>query len=976
MSETTKNTETYSEGLKAKEILVWQPSCEDPKAIRGPIGGFAAVVKTLALGMFMAMGCFGQSLTFTTSDARCTPSGGTINCTLTQYEQGVQDYGINVSATVSGTWTLQTVTSSCSNGQSGYVLDAGQIVTTSLTANGTIYLTPTFMVGGLPQGQYNLYQCAAGTYTYNFDFLNGSTHVLIGMTQIVKLRPAAPIIFDGFGTADYLRVGWSLNPIPNPVGYTYYQNDAACNPACFPFSAYTPPANVGNTFTDEAGNVVTVLTPRGAGDNSYTYNNSSKTPINGNNTLLLVSNATGNEFIFDATGSGGNSPLYTIPAADYNSADTYCWSADVGKPTTLYVMKTAVYGGANVFKKLVFTTPPTPTTTVMYTLPAATYGRMSATSANHQDCTRLDWQPALMLKDYGTVVNIVNNTITRVSGDNFTAAFNSQNPNNNASITISAVNVGAQVLTTSGPVGDCTGCTVTFSIPTSAGAFHLPSMDALGALYIPTLTDISGTNLPFPLNNFTVGNGGPVMAYNIDTVDGKYYMYGGNSNGPSYETYMMSFRPNIDFTPTLTTGIVAPGNPINRTCNASAAGYIHGAIGANDPNRCTTPTHMSSFITASGESNYIVQGVTNGTEQNIYNAKTSATNPNYNNVFALLYEYYLGAEYGSARGTNNLIAPYFVTSTNDGRTYTDYGLVSCTTATPTVCTLGAAPAFVSGDSVLVGGAVGCTTLNGIVTAATVSGTTVTFSVGCATPYAANSARVTKSVAYPFTGRDNDLMYVCRNKGLASACNVIGHSRSSVFVPTASSYYDLPRTALSNDGTKAIYTTSFGIPGNLQVMMVNLPHNCLGVQDNAFDCAGNTVSVSGNVVSYSTPTTEPTIVEIGQSTRHTDGFVGTTQTGACGTFGRTVLNLTDLKRYTCGATNWSEFTPDSTYKVDYNTVVNFNRSSVFSGLTPSATYYYRVIVGQKFIATGSFVAGASTATGSRSVGVRLNGATVK
>lgn len=905
-----------------------------------------------------------QSLTFTCadgSDTHCVNGSGTVALTFTEEEGRPSDYGITLSATVSGTWTLTPPSSICGTFEPPTnVLDSAGAVTTSLTASGTYYATTVSWSGTTPQGPFGAYTCAPGTYSYNLDFVNGMTTVTIAVTHIVLFRPAAPIFFNGSAVADYAISGATLNPMSTPGGWTYAYNDFPCNPLCDPFVSFTPPVNPGDTYVDELGNTIIALTPYGQ---VWEHQESGKSPINMDGTLLLAATLGGVYSVWDATGASGSTALYALSSVDVGGTEgSYCWSSASGEEKVLYILRSASFGGNTIIQKVVFGTPPTYTPTTLYTLPAATYGRMDPQSFGHQDCSRDNQMPINTLKDYESVVSITSTTVTRVSGSLFELRLVGQvfedASNTNLGVTVLSVNVGAQTLVLSGsPSGTCSGtCTRKFRVPFMVGAVNLSA--AGGGGYTPTVVDISGSALPIALNITTAGNGGIEISNTVDPSTGKSYAWGGNSGGPIFEKWANTWTLGDAAMP-LSYGFTGPSTAFERNCQHPGSP----TLAAN----CLGSDHNGVFSQSDGTPWFA--DIIDGSTVSMFRFRDGNVNPipvpasAWNgSITNALYTSFSGGEFGKSRGTYAGVAPYWVLSTNYTTTKNSYTLSGCTVATPTVCTISSAPDITSGDPVVINGVTGCTGLNGAHTATTVSGTTVTMNVGCAGSFG-GTVYITKGGAVSLAGKDVDQSFICRDLGVGVNCNRIGHSRS-IPMQDGFSFYAIPRTALCNDGSCAIYSTNFGVPGNIQLMRVNFANNCLGITLNAFDCTGShsvTPNVSGSSVTlnYVAPSSGTTIAEIGQQKRWTDGVVATNPTGACGTGGRAVLSLASTAVYTCGRTSatWSLSTPDPTYKVIQDTSGLPTHANVFSGLTPGATYYYRVTADNKWLATGSFIAGA-------------------
>ena len=152
-----------------------------------------------------------------------------------------------------------------------------------------------------------------------------------------------------------------------------------------------------------------------------------------------------------------------------------------------------------------------------------------------------------------------------------------------------------------------------------------------------------------------------------------------------------------------------------------------------------------------------------------------------------------------------------------------------------------------------------------------------------------------------------------------------HSRSVAFSRdwNVTGFWGVPRTALFPDAAGMMFTTTFGIPDNLQVAYVKFPTMGGALRSSQFDQKHAVTSVSATsssaTLSYSSPDEGDVVLEIGPTRAFDMG------------------------------------------DPEYRTVVDRSRANprttTFSGLKPGKTYYYRAIANHKWLAYGSFTTGA-------------------
>lgn len=938
------------------------------------------------LPIIVAAGCYAQSISFSSTDTRCVNGGGTTSCTFLQQEAGYPDYGVAIDAVVSGTWTINLPATQC-NAQDAHpqalvaLIDGSQPST--ISASQTLHITNFDLIYA---GWYMSFKCAPGTtYTYTVDFVNGGTTVSISFSQIVKLRQAAPIFINAAHSLDEAISG-SLVPLLQPTGWTYDVNQIPCSPACNPFTSYTPPLNAGDTLTTETGSVLTAISP--FGDFNTTTGSGGKSELNADDTLAILQNRFGALFVWDVAGASGNSPLYTLSNTDYSSNDSGCWASTPGNEMVFWVVVNVAFKSSTTFRKLTFGSPPSFTNSgTFYTLPAATYGRFPGGAFGHQDCTRDDWVSLATLKDYQTVVNISGTTVTRVSGDTFDASLVGQNLENSSQAYLSAdvvsVNTGAQtlVLTQAPTGGNCTGCTITFEVPFMQGGLDLPQALALGAAYVPVATSIIGA-FPVAITHNLSGNGGSWIAPSVDPSDGKYYNFSGNSNGPPLLKWNGSFTPGVSTAMSLTYGPTVIPDSYAKLCDNTATWNLLPNIG----NRCING-HDAPFSRSDGTPWWSTFDSSGGQFYTIYKMKDAGIDPrpvvgpSYDGNTAIpFYPAGGGGEFNSCRGTPTKVCPFWTVSTSQNpNSVTNWVGSSCTATNPTVCTLDASGPFMSGTSILVGHAFGCQNLWGKHTATTVVGTIATIAADCSGGAPSGDIFIALATAVDLSASDIDQALVFRDIGNASTAFRVGHFRTPQYNNAGfeTFFYSIPRCGIGISGRKMLCTSNFGIPGNIQTVVVDLPY-CAGMAAKDFDCSGHTVTSSvsptGATLSYTAPNTGTAIIEIGKTQRWTDGLVSADQSGACGTGSRSVLSLASGNVYTCGITSltWSAGAADATYQKTIDTSGNAAHSNSFTGLTTGDTYYYRILVDNYWSATGSFIPSGSTPITS---GINTTGAVI-
>lgn len=804
------------------------------------------------------------------------------------------------------------------------------------------------------------------------DFTNGGNTVSITVNFVIKFRPALPIYLNGYGVNDdaLSAHGFTISPQIPAVGFTTYLNNFACNPACAPYTSYTPPQSAGDTFTDETGHTITAITPHVIGGVAgYVHQESGHPPGNSDDTMVMVYSLLGGTSTVFAGPNGtlSDTPLYTISGSDFNQSDTGYWSTS--DPTIFYVLKnTNVGDSSTVLKRLKFNgTGSYTATNFAFTFPADPYGRANADQGGHQDVTAADWMPVFTKKDYSIVGTVVSTTFTRVSGSTIDAELVGQNIYLSGVDTgKTVVSIGAGTFVASGTF-TCVVCTITFLVPHADLAIHLPEAFTDSG-YLPVVGLLTG-NTPVVYKQNDLGNGGGLTCgFHVDPTTGKYYCFGGSAAGV-IQDWVTSFTPGVDFTMTFVNGPVATPNPFSLTCNSIAANRTP----SNALNACTSPAHSGPTELSDGTPWWMTNtdALDGGHGTMMYRFRDAPTAPvTYSNsgyTGNLIWGGYVN-EFGSSRGSSSQHAPFYILST-DNPHGTAWRITNCTAANPSVCTSDTSNPTTNGTAIVINNASGCAALNGAHTAVTVSGTSITTNVNCTGNAQTGTASVTTAAAISFAGGDNDWIQACRGLGSFSVCYRYGHTRSVVFNDDdLGGFYSIPRAGLSMDGSIIYYGTDFGTPENSQIVFARTPF-CNGLANNAFDCTGThvvstSVGATTGMLNFTAPNTGDVVIEIGKEQRLTDSHQNADPSGNCPTPGWAVFSAASSSAFTClswgiftGHGTWTAGDPDTTYQVFYDTTGSSSHSHQFTGLTTGATYYYRVIVydaSGSYGATGSFV----------------------
>lgn len=906
----------------------------------------------LALSVFLLLGAVAtpaQSLVFSTADSRCAiPSRGDraaqlakigLVCTFTDRETMPMDYGIAVNVSGSGTWTIGAQTpTTCSYRMIG-IYDANGAAVQTITPPATVYLQPNYA---------DVSSCPIGTYTHLTPLTSGATTVNLQLGQVIVARRAAPVYLNGFGVQDAAlnTYGWSFGSIAPPFS-SYDLNQQSC-PKCNPgLNPPNLPPAPGSSFTDELGNVITVITPP-----NYAHQNSEKAAISLNNNYVLVTDAFGNYSIW---GTGGTQLWATLNTnTDFGGQGTYCWSSTSNND--LYSVLTDgnfQSPQTGTFKKITLGSPPTYTvqtganesTGVWWVMPAS-LGRVLNQTISHGDCDNANRMPVGTVKEFQTTVNVSGNTVTATSGDSFDNHLLDQTV---LGQTVASVDSPTQ-LTLSGAPGDQQGTVLKLTVMWNICVVDLEAAGAQGAAYTPVCADLS--TMPRPLVNYTA-NPGIWLSNGVDPVSGMSYAYLGN------QPYAVvgSYRPGVDTSLTLTRSFLAQGDPYSNVCDDAAA--------TNNPRsssqfRCLTVEHGDVFHTGDGTQWLVVSH--DGISWAIYRFRDLASSPptkvyeagGYYSVSQ--FTNYVAGEAGGAR-----LAPYWIISTDSaalGQGVSSQAVNTCTNTSPAVLQLAQTPNYAAGAAILVNGVQGNTACNGVHTAVSVSGNNVTLDVNGSGNPVPNTGAVTLNV--PFSGNslpDADQAFMFRDLG--AEAHRVGHLRSVLYPNdhVAGNFWAQPRMSPCMDGTCAIFSTNFGLPESYQVAMVTFPHAGGALTSNQFDSShAVTTSVTPTTVTFTfaTPDTGPAIVEIGQTSRFTDGTVGADPTGPCTTALESVLSLASSSVFTCSRDRqWVAFSADNSYQVLIDQNQSASRSDTFSNLASGTTYHYRIIANNAEVAYGTF-----------------------
>lgn len=884
-------------------------------------------MKSLLLLLFAGAACYGvDSLSFTPSSAswtnrETTPSG----------------FGLPVTVNGTGTWTYTGETgtgcTSPGGGQDGALFiptDSSGAVLTSFNAAtiGTVYFRVN-LYGASGDTGAGRSPCAPGVYNHTEVFTNMSVadaHFVGTLTIVPRLR--APVYLNGLQVADSAIPDSAQDPLAAPNGYTYDNNSLPCTD-CAPGGAFRF-GNPGSTSTDILGNTHTVLTPPGVCD----LQESGKIALNSDKSFMMCATQAGAIQVWDGAGASGNSPLYN-GIADAGAYPESCWSDT--RPDTFYSWRDGGFGGTGTLYKTVLGTPGnTPgvnwVSTLIYTLPVATYGRPFTFGFGHSDCSLSNTFVIQTLKDYTMNVDITGTAVVRNSGDVFdlTTVGQSVWSSGQGYLTtqIASRSDNSHVTLESLPSsGNQTGYTMTLQAFYKVCAVDANLADSLGVAYVPVCGTL--TDLPTPISwcngpNQSRGcnNGGPTMAVTTDSVTGKMYIPGTNYPYP----YLASWTPGVDSTMTMEVGAIQPGDFYSSTCDTpcqtGAAPIMPGRV-----TRGIGVSHQLTFGDSSGVQWFAYLPDCCTTTLNKISGFSSATpavyesGPYTGNYGALMYTGSTG-EYGAARK-----APYWNLSTNVA-TVASWRITAATNTNPIVLTLDTAGcgaiSFMSGTTLLINGVRGNTAANGSHVGVVLGSTVTLTGVAGNGTYTASTGSLTVDTALStWDDQDVDEIYVCRD--LCVETHRIGHLRS---VPFSCDYaftgfYGIPRASMSMDGKSVAYNTTGGLPDNVQVVRVDLP------------TIGGTGMIPGmfDLTHAVTPVTTAVSVALGYTSPSS---------------GSSVFTLDTNRR----------FNPSDT---DYQTASHTGSSGTinFSGLTEGTTYYWLGVAANGWTAYGSFVASGPT-----------------
>lgn len=137
-------------------------------------------------------------------------------------------------------------------------------------------------------------------------------------------------------------------------------------------------------------------------------------------------------------------------------------------------------------------------------------------------------------------------------------------------------------------------------------------------------------------------------------------------------------------------------------------------------------------------------------------------------------------------------------------------VASVTAATPCQITTSSSHGFTTGNSVLIGGAAGITSINGVFTATVTGATTFTLDGhACAGTYTANSAHVVLNTASATTQPNRQEIVVSRP---GQEVRRVAIHRSKIYSGgDLVGYFATPRASISRDGRYVAFASNFGIP---------------------------------------------------------------------------------------------------------------------------------------------------------------------
>ena len=672
---------------------------------------------------------YAQTITLTSADSRC--GGSPLTCTFVAPEGMPNDYGIALSATVSGggSWVIGAENQASCNAVlfNWYRVTsppASPAVITSISASGTIYIAPNGGTAGL---------CAPGTYIHTITLTNGGSRYTFTAIQRVIYRLAAPVFFNGCGVADASLSGAAQGNCAGgmtqatPAGntFTYDLNKVPCSD-CRPGGTFNMPSP-GGTFRDQLGNLHTVVTPVGfvaAGDAEKANESVGNVWIMANS-LGGATYGTGNWFLFPA--AGASAPSYSFSGSDACNG-TWTWSNT--SDSDFYCFTDSVFGsgGATSFKHIVLAgSPPYPTpgtgytSTVEYTMPYATYGRAFSTNFSHQDMNKLNWYAMNTYWDFGGQVSTSGTALTWVSGQVFdTTKFLDQfifTPGGTAQISSCSDN---HTCTLYSSLGTQTNVAATMQVPWQLCAFNPVLMTAQGAGYTPTCGDLTAMARPHISATY-----GAAAYISHDVAGGLLYMVLGT--GP-YDV-VGSFDPNSPTTVTLSRPwlFASPvsGYQFGNVCTPALSGNS-GVLALNANGYCEPQAHATGFSTSDGKQWFLNGG--EGAQFTTFRMDSAgspmvpyAYNGGTGNFLSPMWTQYEGGEYSGSRKS-----PYMLASTGNVVFPMSWNVTNCTNANPMVVTLNASSNTglnnTTHNKILIGGVLGNTACNGSQVIASVTGT--------------------------------------------------------------------------------------------------------------------------------------------------------------------------------------------------------------------------------------------------------------
>lgn len=936
----------------------------------------------ILISIAFGLTCYGQSLVVSSADTRCTPNTGQVTgCNYTGVLGAPTnlpvDYGVKLTTSGSGTWTISNAATSCSAQPIFQMVNTSNAAITSFTAGATIYLYPN---------EYIVYGCSqtVQNYTETVVFTNGATTVSVSAVMLFSRKAAIGPFLNGFGIADS-ALGCTKVQVNNAfwpaATYPYY--NSCPNPSINPTGGVpiATPANC-NVSTDDFGNSLKFI---GTG---FGVHNSQPSAFNSDATRLLLIQPTGGLDVVTIATCVKDWPLINVALQNGTK-----WSST--NPNVLYhYQDTFTAGTNNPFRKTTLTTPGSITTIDLWTPP--TPCRVQTNGMSRADPTINNKIAYICVYDYTSNWTSSGAVITRTSGTNFDSHLLDQVFDGSTVLSVT----NASTLTLRAPAINASGTyNLNGGVIGKICVADLVAMEVAGAGYTPICGDFDTVTPIRPWFN----SGSAFMAE--DTNDGYTYVYYG-----TYPDVVGRFRTGIDTTITLMTGPSNPGYHLGPVCNPTP-----GVIDSN----CAQASHTYIFRDSDGVVWTFADGSLNkpfrmrdlwtfpyktweaggGIANWIYldtdepgatrNAPyfTMSTNADIDLAWVIANAVNSGADilvtlaqpFGLANGQTVTIGGMngycpngdFTVSSQTSTTFKIVGQ-QCALAYPanytylilngglntwkitnavtsganiTVTTNSGFP-FANGASVLIGAVAGCVELNGAQTISNVSSTGFTVvSKTCTAPYSGTNGAVTFNKPPLLNGLRQDDILIARDQW--GEVRRVGHTRSFLFSGGNLEFFNcFPKASASQNG-KYIAWSACIQPDTMGVFVATLA-----------DVDGGPITPAQFDTTH-TVTTAPTAT--------TAVFTLPIPVAA----GTAVVEIALNRGFVSSDTGYQTATKTSCTSCTHT----------FTGLTTSTTYYWRVVAGSaaapyRWTASGSFTpSGGSTGTGSRAVGVRLNGARI-